>query len=65
MRVKLENQFYRDPGLFLLLGFSLIIPLLFILIAIANADAPLFILSLIILIPASIYTLKKYKGRVS
>ena len=61
MRVKLENQFYRDPGLFLLLGFSLIIPLLFILIAVATADAPLFIMSLIILTPASIYTLKKIK----
>ena len=62
MRVKLENQFHRDPGLFLLLGFSLIIPLLFILIAVATADAPLFIMSLIALIPVSIYTLKKYKG---
>lgn len=65
MKVKLENQFYRDPGLFVLLGFSLIIPILFILIAVATADAPLFIMSLIVLIPASIYTLKKYKGRVS
>ena len=65
MRVKLENQFHNDPGLFLLLGFSLIIPLLFILIAVANADAPLFIMSLIVLIPASIYTLKKYKGSES
>ena len=65
MKVKLENQFYKDPGLFLLLGFSLFIPLLFILIAIASADVPLFIMSLIILIPASIYTLKHYKGRVS
>lgn len=65
MRVKLENQFYRDPGLFLLLGFSLIIPLLFILIAVVTTDAPLFIMSLIVLIPASIYTLKKYKGRES
>lgn len=65
MRVKLENQFDKDPGLFLLLGFSLIIPLLFILIAVANADAPLFVMSLIVLIPASIYTLKKYKGSES
>ena len=65
MKVKLENQFYKDPGLFLLLGFSLFIPLLFILIAIASADAPLFIMSLIVLIPASIYTLKKYKGSES
>lgn len=65
MKVKLENQFYRDPGLFLLLGFSLIIPLLFILIAVVTTDAPLFIMSLIVLIPASIYTLKKYKGRES
>lgn len=65
MKVKLENQFYKDPGLFLLLGFSLFIPLLFILIAIASADVPLFIMSLIILIPASIYTLKHYKGSES
>lgn len=65
MKVKLENQFYRDPGLFLLLGFSLIIPLLFILIAVVTTDAPLFIMSLIILIPASIYTFKKHKGRES
>lgn len=65
MKVKLENQFYKDPGLFLLLGFSLIIPLLFILIAVATADAPLFIMSLIILVPASTYTFKKYKGRES
>lgn len=65
MKVKLENEFYKDPGLFLLLGFSLIIPLLFILIAVANADTPLFIMSLIVLIPASIYTLKKYKGSES
>ena len=61
MKVKLENQFYKDPGLFLLLGFSLIIPMLFILIAVATADAPLFIMSLIILTPASIYTLKKFE----
>lgn len=65
MRVKLENQFHNNPGLFLLLGFSLFIPLLFILIAVVTADTPLFIMSLIILIPTSIYTLNKYKGSES
>lgn len=65
MRAKLENQFDKDPGLFVLLGFSLMIPALFILIAIATADVPLFVVSLIVLIPTSVYTLKKYKGRES
>lgn len=65
MKTKLENQFDKDPGLFLLLGFSLFIPLLFILIAVVTADTTLFIMSLVILIPASIYTLNKYKERES